>query len=178
MLVGLACVIGSKANGRRAAASVVSSPQHEPTSPSCFDVKGFVPSKGIFFSKHISILNPALPCFVLIVLACPALPPALPWFVSVAAPATIRVETERNEQGIAHQSRVIRLPVHVHNLLNRIRRAQRELTSRAGEQPTDLQVICHAALVVVVVVVVDMGGGFRRIWWFRNFDDFLCWLWR
>eukprot|EP00904_Undaria_pinnatifida_P011319 jgi/Undpi1/7317/HiC_scaffold_22.g09790.m1 len=43
-------------------------------------------------------------------------------------------------KGIAHQSRVIRLPVHVHNLLNRIRRAQRELTNRAGEQPTDLQV--------------------------------------
>ncbi|CAM9566547.1 unnamed protein product, partial [Laminaria digitata] len=46
-------------------------------------------------------------------------------------------------QGIAHQSRVIRLPVHVHNLLNRIRRAQRELTSRAGEQPTDLQIALH-----------------------------------
>ncbi|CAN0112619.1 unnamed protein product, partial [Hapterophycus canaliculatus] len=43
-------------------------------------------------------------------------------------------------QGIAHQSRTIRLPMHVHNLLGRVRRAQRELANSRGYQPSDHQV--------------------------------------
>lgn len=43
-------------------------------------------------------------------------------------------------QGIAHQNRVIRLPMHVHNLLNSVRRAKRELEANDGPEPTDSQV--------------------------------------
>eukprot|EP00752_Nemacystus_decipiens_P011932 g10582.t1 len=51
-------------------------------------------------------------------------------------------------KGIAHQSRTIRLPVHVHNLLNRVRKAERELTTRKGYQPSNHQVAGHLDLPV------------------------------
>jgi RNA polymerase primary sigma factor len=40
----------------------------------------------------------------------------------------------------AHHSRIIRLPVHVHNLLFSMRRANRELTSELGRAPTEGEV--------------------------------------
>ncbi|CAM9818512.1 unnamed protein product [Pylaiella littoralis] len=46
-------------------------------------------------------------------------------------------------KGIAHQSRTIRLPVHVHNLLNSVRRARRELATSKGQQPSDHEIAGH-----------------------------------
>lgn len=62
------------------------------------------------------------------------------------------------KQGIAHQSRTIRLPVHVHNLLNKVRRAQRELASSKGVPPSDHQVLLLLLLLgdaAVVKAVLD-----------------------
>ncbi|CAM9221727.1 unnamed protein product [Ascophyllum nodosum] len=46
-------------------------------------------------------------------------------------------------KGIAHQNRVIRLPMHVHNLLHSIRKARRDLKTNDGPEPTDSQVALH-----------------------------------
>ncbi|EWM23140.1 rna polymerase sigma factor [Nannochloropsis gaditana] len=43
-------------------------------------------------------------------------------------------------RAVADQSRVVRLPVHVHDLLNQIGRAERELSSQLGRQPTEAEI--------------------------------------
>uniref|UniRef100_A0A6U4JI23 RNA polymerase sigma-70 domain-containing protein n=1 Tax=Phaeomonas parva TaxID=124430 RepID=A0A6U4JI23_9STRA len=40
-------------------------------------------------------------------------------------------------RAVAGQSRVIRLPMHVHNLLNKVRRLRREMVNRHGDEPTE-----------------------------------------
>ncbi|CAM9667898.1 unnamed protein product [Chrysoparadoxa australica] len=47
-------------------------------------------------------------------------------------------------KAIAYNSRLIRLPVHVHNLLHNVRRARRELVAQLGHSPTDAQVTATA----------------------------------
>ena len=54
-------------------------------------------------------------------------------------------------RGIASQSRTIRLPVHVTEKLNRIRRAQRLLASRLGRSPTIREVAAELDLSEAVV---------------------------
>jgi RNA polymerase nonessential primary-like sigma factor len=54
-------------------------------------------------------------------------------------------------RGIASQSRTIRLPVHVTEKLNRIRRAQRLLASRLGRSPTIREVAAELELSEAVV---------------------------
>ncbi|CAM9230366.1 unnamed protein product [Ectocarpus sp. 13 AM-2016] len=46
-------------------------------------------------------------------------------------------------KGIANQSRTVRLPMHVHNLLGRVRRAKNELGTGQGYLPTDHQIARH-----------------------------------
>ncbi|CAB1120190.1 unnamed protein product [Ectocarpus sp. CCAP 1310/34] len=46
-------------------------------------------------------------------------------------------------KGIANQSRTVRLPMHVHNLLGRVRRAKNELGASQGNLPTDHQIARH-----------------------------------
>jgi len=43
-------------------------------------------------------------------------------------------------RAVADQSRVVRLPVHVHDLLNQIGRAERELSAQLGRQPTEAEI--------------------------------------
>eukprot|EP00903_Cladosiphon_okamuranus_P012240 g11479.t2 len=52
-------------------------------------------------------------------------------------------------RGIADQSRVIRLPVHVHDFLNRVRKATIEMTDRSGKLPTDEELAKHLEVTVV-----------------------------
>ena len=54
-------------------------------------------------------------------------------------------------RGIASQSRTIRLPVHVTEKLNRIRRAQRLLSARLGRSPTIREVASDLDLSEAVV---------------------------
>jgi RNA polymerase nonessential primary-like sigma factor len=54
-------------------------------------------------------------------------------------------------RGIASQSRTIRLPVHITEKLNRIRRAQRLLTARLGRSPTIRDVATELGLSEAVV---------------------------
>jgi RNA polymerase nonessential primary-like sigma factor len=54
-------------------------------------------------------------------------------------------------RGIASQSRMIRLPVHITEKLNRIRRAQRLLTARLGRSPTIRDVAAELGLSEAVV---------------------------
>ncbi|CBN79861.1 chloroplast RNA-polymerase sigma factor precursor [Ectocarpus siliculosus] len=46
-------------------------------------------------------------------------------------------------RGIADQSRIIRLPVHVHDFLNRVRKATLEMTDKNGKLPTDDELAEH-----------------------------------
>ncbi|CAB1106411.1 unnamed protein product [Ectocarpus sp. CCAP 1310/34] len=46
-------------------------------------------------------------------------------------------------RGIADQSRIIRLPVHVHDFLNRVRKATLEMTDKNGKLPTDEELAEH-----------------------------------
>ncbi|CAN0148241.1 unnamed protein product, partial [Scytosiphon promiscuus] len=52
-------------------------------------------------------------------------------------------------RGIADQSRVIRLPVHVHDFLNRVRKATIEMTDKNGKLPTDEELARHLEVTVV-----------------------------
>jgi RNA polymerase nonessential primary-like sigma factor len=54
-------------------------------------------------------------------------------------------------RAIASQSRTIRLPVHITEKLNRINRAQRELTARLGRSPTVAEIARDLDLSAVVV---------------------------
>ena len=51
-------------------------------------------------------------------------------------------------RAIADQSRVIRLPVHIHDQLNSIRKSTKELAATLGRNPTDLEVAEKANLTV------------------------------
>ncbi|CAN0456394.1 unnamed protein product, partial [Hapterophycus canaliculatus] len=51
------------------------------------------------------------------------------------------------------QSRVIRLPVHVHDFLNRVRKATMEMTDKNGKLPTDEELARHLEVTVVRIQV-------------------------
>jgi RNA polymerase primary sigma factor len=51
-------------------------------------------------------------------------------------------------RAIADQSRTIRLPVHVHELLNGINRATRELSLEYGRSPTDEELAVHLQVII------------------------------
>ena len=51
------------------------------------------------------------------------------------------------------QSRVIRLPVHVHDFLNRVRKATIEMTDKNGKLPTDEELAKHLEVTVVRIQV-------------------------
>jgi DNA-directed RNA polymerase sigma subunit (sigma70/sigma32) len=55
-------------------------------------------------------------------------------------------------RSIAYHSRTIRLPVHVHNLLNRMRRVQAELKRLYGRQPTNEELAAELDLSVEKLV--------------------------
>lgn len=58
-------------------------------------------------------------------------------------------------RAIADQSRLIRLPVHAHDRLNRIRRATRDLSYRLGREPTYSEVAEHLGLQVEQVLALS-----------------------
>ena len=49
-------------------------------------------------------------------------------------------------RAIADQSRTIRLPVHIHDMLNRIKKCTRELTNELGRTPTDEELAARVEL--------------------------------
>ena len=59
------------------------------------------------------------------------------------------------------QSRVIRLPVHVHDFLNSVRKATRELTDKNGKLPTDEDLSFHLDTTVVKIQVRFCFNPFR-----------------
>ena len=51
-------------------------------------------------------------------------------------------------RSIAYHSRTIRLPVHVHNLLNRVRKVRRSLQESLGRAPTNEEIAAHLDMTV------------------------------
>lgn len=54
---------------------------------------------------------------------------------------------------LAPQSRIIRLPVHVHDFLNRVRKATLEMTDKNGKLPTDEELAEHLEVSAVRIQV-------------------------
>lgn len=75
---------------------------------------------------------------------------------------------------VSPQSRVIRLPVHVHDFLNRVRKATIEMTDKNGKLPTDEELAKHLEVTVVRIQVrtnarprlgrlASLGGGWGPV---------------
>lgn len=60
-------------------------------------------------------------------------------------------------RAIADQSRTIRLPVHMHDMVNQLRRARRELLQKLNRTPTDEEVAAHLGVPVSKVQNCDMS---------------------
>merc|ERR1739838_1249261 len=66
-------------------------------------------------------------------------------------------------RAIADQSRTIRLPTHMHDLLNQVRKARRNLNQQLGRPPTEPELSKHMGLSLSKLKQVDVHASLTTI---------------
>mmetsp|Transcript_53857 Transcript_53857/g.89402 ORF Transcript_53857/g.89402 Transcript_53857/m.89402 type:complete len:495 (+) Transcript_53857:31-1515(+) len=66
-------------------------------------------------------------------------------------------------RAIADQSRTIRIPTHMHDQVNQLNRARRDLTQQHGRQPTDIELSMHMGLALSKLQQVDVYASLTTV---------------